>query len=172
MLASEEAAMPKPSNQIASRFSPSYKGLKPSSEAASAAARGSSRKEDTGCEVVLRSRLWRAGARFRKNVRNLPGKPDIVFSRPRLAVFCDGDFWHGKDWEERRQRLARGSNSGYWTAKIERNRERDRQHTQELEADGWTVLRFWESEIHGNPDAVVSRILAAIEGLDKSRVMA
>lgn len=79
------------------RESPSYKGLVPSSEAASAAARASSRKTDTRCEVKIRSLLWRAGARFRKNVKTLPGKPDIVFPAAHLAIFCDGDFWHGKE---------------------------------------------------------------------------
>jgi DNA mismatch endonuclease (patch repair protein) len=96
------------SDAVAPR-APSYKGLEPASAAASAAARGSSRKADTRCEVKVRSLLWRAGARFRKNVTTLPGKPDIVFPGPRLAVFCDGDFWHGKDWDERRRRLARTS---------------------------------------------------------------
>lgn len=142
---------------------PSYKGFEPASEAASAAARGSSSKVDTRCEVKLRSLLWHSGARFRKNVKTLPGKPDIVFLRPRLVVFCDGDFWHGKNWEERRRKLAVGSNAPYWTAKIERNRQRDRDNTSRLEADGWRVLRYWESDIHRDPDAVAAEILQAIE---------
>lgn len=107
----------------------------------------------------LRSALWRAGARFRKNVSDLPGKPDIAFPGRRLAVFCDGDFWHGKDWTERRPKLARGTNSAYWIAKIERNMERDREHTRQLEEAGWRVLRVWESEIHREIDRVLQRIL-------------
>lgn len=149
--------------------SPRYAGLKPASAAASAAARGASRKTDTRCEVKVRRFLWRAGARFRKNVASLPGKPDIVFSGPRLAVFCDGDFWHGKDWDNRRSRLATGSNAPYWLAKIERNRQRDRLNQQKLETEGWTVLRFWESEIHSDPRHVAERILETLARLDKSR---
>lgn len=146
--------------------SPSYKGLKPASAAASAAARSSSRKADTRCEVKVRSLLWRAGARFRKNVAKLPGKPDIVFPGPRVAVFCDGDFWHGKDWDERRRRLAAGTNAPYWLAKIERNRQRDRLNRKKLESEGWTVLRFWESEIHDDPRRVAAMILATLARLD------
>lgn len=123
------------------------------------AARGSSRKRDTRCEVKLRSALWRAGVRFRKNVASLPGKPDIVFPTHRLVVFCDGDFWHGKDWKERLPKLASGTNSAYWVAKIERNMERDREHTRRLGEAGWRVLRVWESEIHRQTDAVLERIL-------------
>lgn len=148
---------------------PSYKGLRPASEHASAAARGSSRKSDTRCEVKLRRVLWHAGARYRKDVKTLPGRPDIVFPGPRLAVFCDGDFWHGKDWEERRRKLAEGSNPAYWIAKIERNRERDRETTRKLEEQGWAVLRYWESDIHGDPEAVAEEILATRERLDKAR---
>ena len=149
--------------------SPRYEGLKPASAAASAAARGASRKADTRCEVKVRSYLWRAGARFRKNVRSLPGKPDIVFSGQRLAVFCDGDFWHGKDWDDRRRRLAAGTNAPYWLAKIERNRQRDRLNQRKLESQGWTVLRFWESEIHGDPRGVADRILETLARLDIGR---
>ena len=141
------------------RMSPSYAGRRPASARASAAARGSSRKSDTRCEVRLRSALWRAGARFRKNVANLPGKPDIVFPGRRLAVFCDGDFWHGKDWNKRLAKLADGANSAYWVAKIERNMERDREHTRRLEQAGWRVFRVWESEIHRETDAILRRIL-------------
>ena len=155
------------SPSTASAKTPSYDGLEPASEQASAAARGSSRKSDTRCELELRKTLWRAGARYRKNVASLPGKPDLVFPGARLAVFCDGDFWHGKDWEERRAKLAEGTNPGYWMAKIERNRERDREHTARLEAKGWTVLRFWESEIHECTEAVAEEILSTLETLDE-----
>jgi DNA mismatch endonuclease (patch repair protein) len=115
--------------------------------------------------VRLRSLLWRAGARFRKDVGSLPGRPDIVFPRARLVVFCDGDFWHGKDWPARRRKLARGTNAPYWVAKIEANRARDRRHTAQLEADGWTVLRVWESAIHEAPERVARVILRALQSL-------
>jgi DNA mismatch endonuclease (patch repair protein) len=86
-----------------------------------------------------------------------------------LAVFCDGDFWHGKDWKVRRQRLAGGNNPNYWTAKIARNRERDRENTLKLEAGGWSVLRYWESHIHDDAKAVSEEILAALRRLDNDR---
>ena len=127
------------------RQTPSYQGLRPISERASAAARGASRKAKNRCEMALRRALWSAGCRFRTDVRDLPGRPDIVFSKARLVIFCDGDFWHGKDWGERATRLGRGHNSEYWLAKIQRNIERDRQRNERLRNDGWTVLRFWES---------------------------
>jgi DNA mismatch endonuclease (patch repair protein) len=146
---------------------PSFRGCRPASARASAAARGASRKTDSRCEVKLRRLLWRAGARFRKDVTSLPGRPDIVFPRARLIVFCDGDFWHGKDWDSRRRKLAQGANASYWIGKIEANRVRDRLQTARLEASGWTVLRVWESTIHATPMAVVRDILGAVECLTK-----
>ena len=100
----------------------SFKGLHSSSPRATTAARGSSKKTDTRCEVMLRRSLWAAGCRYRKHLPDLPGRPDVVFTRAKLVVFCDGDFWHGRDWESRSQKLSRGSNSDYWLAKIQRNR--------------------------------------------------
>ena len=144
------------------RQAPSYKGLLPASAHASSAARGASRKSDTKCEVVLRSMLWRSGCRFRKNVRQLPGRPDIVFTKAKVVVFCDGDFWHGKNWQARKQKLRRGTNPSYWIAKIERNMERDRQNTEQLRQQGWRVLRFWESDILKRPEAVRQQILEVL----------
>ncbi len=137
---------------------PSYKGLQPASPRATAAARGSSRKTDTRCEVALRKTLWAAGCRYRKNVPGLPGRPDVVFPGVKVAVFVDGDFWHGRDWETRQEKLSRGTNPGYWVAKIQRNIERDRQTTGRLQEMGWTVLRFWESEIQSDPGAAARRV--------------
>lgn len=147
----------------------SYKGRRAASAQASAAGRGSSKKIDTYCELVLRKALWAAGYRYRKNVAELPGRPDVVFTKPRVAIFVDGDFWHGRDWESRRQKLQAGSNPDYWLAKIQRNMERDRETTSRLASMGWTVLRFWESEIRTAPLEVVCRIGATIKSaLDKS----
>ena len=143
---------------------PRYDSFAPASANASAAARGASRKSDTRPEVLLRKALWSAGLRYRKNVVDLPGKPDLVFKGPRVIVFCDGDFWHGKDWAERRKKLLAGTNPGYWVAKIKRNMDRDREHTQQLERDGWRVLRFWESEVLGERDRVVASVREAIDG--------
>ena len=102
---------------------PRYDGFAPASANASAAARGASRKSNTRPEVLLRQALWSAGLRYRKNVAELPGKPNLVFRRARVVVFCDGDFWHGKDWAEQRKKLLAGTNPGYWVAKIKRNIE-------------------------------------------------
>lgn len=146
-----------------------YKGRRPASERASAAARGSSKKTDTSPELLLRRALWEAGFRYRKDVKDLPGRPDIVFPKAKLAVFCDGDFWHGRNWAERRQKLEQGTNSDYWLAKIERNMERDRQNTQRLQEMGWVVLRFWESEIRASPQEVTGRVVAALRGSNAVR---
>lgn len=147
-----------------------YKGRQPASPQASATGRANSRKSDTRCERLLRQELWAAGYRYRKNVAALPGHPDVVFLRARLAVFVDGDFWHGRDWESRRQKLEGGSNPDYWVAKIQRNMERDRETTSRLEGLGWTVIRFWESEIRSGPQEVVQKIGTALAlALDKGR---
>lgn len=147
-----------------------YKGRKPASPQASATGRANSRKSDTQCERLLRQALWAAGYRYRKNVANLPGHPDVVFLRARVAVFVDGDFWHGRDWESRREKLRAGSNPDYWLAKIQRNMERDRETTSRLQDLGWTILRLWESEIQASPQAVVKKIGAILtSALDKDR---
>jgi DNA mismatch endonuclease, patch repair protein len=137
---------------------PSYKGLRPASARATAAARGSSKKTDTRCEVKLRRTLWAAGCRYRKNVPGLPGRPDVVFPGVKVVVFVDGDFWHGRDWETRQVKLSRGTNPGYWLGKIQRNIERDQQNTERLQEMGWIVLRFWESEIQSDPGMVTQRV--------------
>ncbi|HEY0510774.1 MAG TPA: very short patch repair endonuclease [Thermoanaerobaculia bacterium] len=139
-----------------------YKGRRPASPRASAAARGSSKKKNTACELALRKALWASGFRYQKNVTDMPGHPDIVFPRACVAVFCDGDFWHGNNWEARRQRLKTGTNSDYWLAKIQRNMERDRETTLRLEGMGWIVLRFWESEIRSETQQIVEIIGATL----------
>ena len=142
---------------------PSFKGRTSSSKRASTAARGSSKKVGTRPERRLRKALWAAGLRYRKNADYLPGKPDLVFIGRRVAVFCDGDFWHGFDWPNRKAKLGRGHNSAYWIAKIERNIARDQQCTKELREAGWVVLRFWESEILADAEGVVARIRKAVD---------
>lgn len=122
------------------------KHYKSSSEKASKALSKIKASETKG-EKLLRSTLWRLGLRFRKNVRQLPGKPDVVFTREKVAVFCDGDFWHGRNWRKDKGRLQRGPNAPYWVAKIAANRERDKRYNKELRRAGWSVLRFWESDV-------------------------
>lgn len=135
-----------------------YAGLRPASEKASRAARGASRKHDTSCERRLRRALWSRGLRYRLGVSNLPGRPDIVFRRGRVVVFCDGDFWHGRNLDDRLARLARGHNAPYWVAKIRTNVARDARTNAALTADGWAVLRYWESEIKMRADEIAEGI--------------
>jgi DNA mismatch endonuclease (patch repair protein) len=99
---------------------------------------------------------------FQTNVGALPGKPDVVFARVRVAVFCDGDFWHGRRWRVRREKLSRGANGAYWVAKIEANIKRDRRNRRALRRLGWRVLRVWESEILRNPGEVAERVTSAL----------
>jgi DNA mismatch endonuclease (patch repair protein) len=144
---------------------PSFKGLRPASWSASAAARGTSAKMNTRCELMLRRELWQRGIRFRIHKTGLPGRPDIVFHKRRLAVFCDGDFWHGRDLTGRLARLAKGHNSEYWVAKIRKNAERDRLQTRALEAMGWKVLRFWETDVYQQASSIADQIAAALNQL-------
>lgn len=148
---------------LAALKAPSYKGCKPASVRASTAARGASRKQDTSCEKLLRSALWNAGCRYLTNVRTLPGKPDIVFPKARVAIFCDGDFWHGRDWESRREKLRKGNNPHYWTKKIQANMDRDQRNTTNLVEEGWIVLRFWESAIRKDLATVTQVVLGILD---------
>lgn len=144
------------------RSAPSFRGLQSVSKNASAAARGASKKKNTRCEVVLRRELWRRGFRYRVHLPDLPGRPDIVFTRHRLVVFCDGDFWHGRQLEDRLAKLSRGHNSAYWVTKLQRNVARDRENEHALEASGWNVLRVWETDVLRNPSRVADRIAQAL----------
>jgi DNA mismatch endonuclease (patch repair protein) len=100
--------------------------------------------------------------RFRVHYASLPGKPDIALIGRRVAIFCDGDFWHGRDWDVRRERLSRGSNAAYWTSKIQRNVQRDREVDDALKALGWRVIRVWESEVRASPEVAAERLMAMI----------
>ncbi len=106
------------------------------------------KNKDTGIELALRKELWARGLRYRKNVTRVFGKPDIAFIGKKIAVFCDSEFWHGFDWDERKKDIK--SHQEFWIPKIERTMERDKEVTAYLEADGWTVLRFWGKEIKKN----------------------
>lgn len=118
------------------------------------------RSKDTSIELRLRKALWERGIRYRKNYKKLIGKPDIAITKYRIAVFCDSDYWHGYDWENRNQRIK--SNREYWIPKIERNMARDQEVNEALERDCWTVLRFWEWQIKKQLDICVDEILAAV----------
>ena len=121
------------------------------------------KQKDTKPELLLRRALWARGLRFRKNYKKLIGKPDIVFTRAKIVVFCDGDFWHGHNW------AVRGIDSlekeldtytDFWKTKIRNNITRDQFVNAKLTEEGWTVLRFWESDIRNDLDAIVELIIA------------
>ena len=106
------------------------------------------KNKDSKIEVLLRKELWSRGIRYRKNVNRIYGKPDIVFIGKKVAVFCDSEFWHGYNWEERKKDFK--SHQEFWIPKIERNMKRDAEVTARLESEGWTVIRFWGNEIKKN----------------------
>lgn len=118
------------------------------------------RGKDTAIECALRQELRRRGLHYRKNVRTLPGRPDVAFAQYKVAVFCDGEFWHGRDWARRKEDFR--NNKAFWVAKIERNRARDRRVNAELRAKGWRVLRFWERDIQRDVRAVGAKVEAAL----------
>lgn len=121
------------------------------------------KQKDTEPELMLRKAIWARGLRFRKNYKVLIGKPDIVFTKAKVVVFCDGDFWHGHNWALRglpslEAELA--TYSEFWKQKILRNIERDKEVTDMLATNGWVVIRLWESEIRNNLTKCVDRIEA------------
>lgn len=113
------------------------------------------RGKDTTIEVILRKALWSRGYRYRKNYKRIPGSPDIVLTKYKIAIFCDGEFFHGKDWEVLKPRLEKSNNSEFWIKKISRNLERDDEINKKLLSMGWTVIRFWGNEIKKNTDECI-----------------
>ena len=113
---------------------------------------------DTGIEVRLRKALWHKGSRYRKNFKGFDCHPDIVITKYKIAVFCDGNFWHGKELQKRPIK----HNSSYWNEKIRRNVERDLENTIELRDNGWIVLRFWEDDIQNNLPNCIDDVLRYI----------
>lgn len=140
---------------------PRFDGFVPTSTAASQTARAI-RRADTKAELALRRAMWALGLRYRKNAAHVPGRPDILFARARTLVFCDGDFWHGRNWSERKRKLLAGNNAAYWIAKIEANMARDTRLNAELAREGWHVLRFWETDVLHDPIAVARKVAATI----------
>lgn len=106
------------------------------------------RNKDSDIELLLRRELWKRGIRYRKNVKSVLGHPDIVFIGKRVAVFCDSEFWHGYDWENRKNDIH--TRREFWIPKIERNIQRDIEVTEGLQNEGWIVLRFWGKDIKKN----------------------
>lgn len=114
--------------------------------------------KDTKIEILLRKALWNKGYRYRKNYKQLVGKPDIVLTKYKIVIFCDSEFFHGKDWEKLRKRLEKSNNSEFWISKIAHNMERDNEVNKKLEFEGWTVLRFWGDDIKRNTEDCVKTV--------------
>ena len=115
------------------------------------------RSKDTKPEIALRKALWKRGIRYRKNVRALPGTPDIVLARRKIAIFVDGDFWHARGHRENPGEEV-ASNQSFWREKLTRNVERDREVNDTLTEMGWLVLRFWASDVEKNLAGVLGEI--------------
>lgn len=120
------------------------------------------RSKDTSIEIALRKALWHKGFRYRKNYKKLPGSPDIALTKQRVAIFCDSEFFHGKDWEVKKPKLQKGNNPDFWIGKIERNMKRDLENDQKLQFLGWTVIHFWGGEIKKNLDECIRVVEEAI----------
>lgn len=120
------------------------------------------RSSHTKPELVLRKKLWALGYRYRLHVKTIAGKPDIVFKGKKVAVFIDGEFWHGKNWELKKTTIKQ--NRGYWIPKIERNMARDKQNTQTLQDAGWIVLRFWQNDIMKELELCIATVAACLAG--------
>jgi DNA mismatch endonuclease Vsr len=114
------------------------------------------KNKDSKIEKILRRALWKKGIRYRKNYSKLIGKPDIVLTKYRIAIFVDSEFWHGYDWEKKKYEIK--TNKDFWINKIESNINRDIFVTNQLRNDGWIVLRFWGNEIINNLEQCIKAI--------------
>ena len=121
------------------------------------------KNKDSKIDILLRKELWNRGLRYRKNVKKILGKPDLAFIGKKIAIFCDSEFWHGYDWENRKKDFK--SHQDFWIPKIERNIARDKEVTEMLQQQGWIVLRFWGKEIQSD----VSRCADIIEASLRER---
>ena len=112
-------------------------------------------------ETILAKRLWHEGFRYRRNYKKLPGSPDIALTTYRVAVFVDGEFWHGENWEERKAKLKH--NREYWIEKIEENMARDKRVDGQLQEMGWTTVHFWEKQVLKHTDECLQVVLELLE---------
>lgn len=122
---------------------------------------------NTAPEIALRKALWKLGVRYRLNVAELPGKPDIVIRKSRLVIFVDGEFWHGFEWGKKKPRIV--ANRDYWVPKIERTIKRDLDNNAKLASLGFIVLRFWEREIKKSLPQCVSKVMELV-GSDFTKI--
>lgn len=120
------------------------------------------KNKDSKIEQVLRKALWDKGYRYRKNYSKLPGKPDIVLTKYRIAIFCDSEYFHGKDFENLKTQLIKAKDPDFWIDKIQRNIERDDEVNQLLRSMEWTVLRFWGKDILKNTNQCVQAVEEAM----------
>lgn len=127
--------------------------------------------KDTKIEIILRKELWKKGYRYRKNYDKLPGKPDIVLTKYKIAIFCDSEFFHGKDWDVLKNRLKNGENGEFWIKKISRNIERDDEVNKKLFFEGWTVIRFWGEDIKKHTEECVNVVEEVIFDLLKNDIL-
>ena len=120
------------------------------------------KSKDSEIETILRKELWSRGLRYRKNSKTIYGKPDIVFISKKIAVFCDSEFWHGYNWEVRKNDFK--SRKDFWISKIERNIQRDIEVNEHLVSEGWTVIRFWGKDIKKHTKECADQIERAVFG--------
>jgi DNA mismatch endonuclease, patch repair protein len=142
---------------------PSFAGLQPASAVSSRRASQGSAKRNTRPEKALQRHLRARGLRFRTDVAEVQGRPDIVFARSKLVVFVDGDFWHGRRLKARLARLVTGHNADYWVRKVLTNRARDRRTRDALRRLGWKVIRAWESDIKRDIGRIGEKIALLID---------
>ena len=115
------------------------------------------RSKDTSIELKVRKYLFSLGYRYRVNYKELPGKPDIVFTKKKIAIFIHGCYWHGHNCNSRYAHISK-SNTNYWNTKIQRNQERDKRNIEQLEKDGWKVIVLWECEIKENFEEIKTKL--------------
>jgi DNA mismatch endonuclease (patch repair protein) len=127
-------------------------------------AMGKIKSKNTKPELLLRKAMWASGLKYRIDVNKLPGRPDIVMRKFKLAIFVDGEFWHGYKWEEKKQKIK--ANTGFWIPKIERNMQRDRESAKKLYQLGFHVMRFWEHEIRKDLPKVMDTIYQYLHNND------
>lgn len=118
-------------------------------------------------ETILAKRLWSEGCRYRRNYKKLPGSPDIALTKQRIAVFVDGEFWHGENWEERKSKLK--SNREYWIEKIEENMARDKRVDAQLEEMGWITIHFWEKQVLKDAEECLRRVMLYLNKIEDDK---
>ena len=119
------------------------------------------KNKDSEIELLLRRELWSRGIRYQKNSNKVFGHPDIVFIGKKIAVFCDSEFWHGYNWETKKEEIK--SHQDFWIPKIEKNIQRDIEVNQKLQSEGWLVIRFWEKEIKKDVSACADLVVKRLE---------